>query len=203
MQTVSVAAAAGLLVFLGWSTSNRAPAKPAAPAQPIPARTSVKPAQEPASTTPARPIASDVGADAQIRAILDSAVRTAKLPAMSAAVIRDGIGQRLGVHLPQRIEHRVLVVGAGSVGSHAAEMLVRSGNLHYGNAHEHVIVLAPHRTHVHLQVLVAAEPSPAFPELVRSGKGLMWRFKLGEPVDAAAVQRLAAVLFSMVSAGRG
>lgn len=85
----------------------------------------------------------------------------------------------------------------------SAEMLVRSGNLHYGNAHEHVIVLAPHRTHVHLQVLVAAEPSPAFPELVRSGKGLMWRFKLGEPVDATAVQRLAAVLFSMVSAGRG
>lgn len=92
MQTVSVAAAAGLLVFLGWASSNRAPVAPAAPGQTVPTSTPSKPvqAQEPASTTPARPIASDVGADAQIRAILDSAVKSAKLPAMSAAVIRNG-----------------------------------------------------------------------------------------------------------------
>lgn len=45
----------------------------------------------------------------------------------AAVRIREGIGQRLVVHLPRRIEHRVVVVGAGSVGSNAAEMLVRSG----------------------------------------------------------------------------
>lgn len=84
-----------------------------------------------------------------------------------------------------------------------AEMLVRSGNLYYGRHHDHVIALAPHRTHVHLQVLVAAEPSPAFPELVRSGKGLMWRFKLGDPIDSATVQRLAAIVFSLLPPLRG
>lgn len=45
----------------------------------------------------------------------------------TADVIRAGIRERLEVHLPQGIRHRVLVVGAGSVGSNAAEMLVRSG----------------------------------------------------------------------------
>jgi CubicO group peptidase (beta-lactamase class C family) len=92
MQTVSVAAAAGLLVFLGWTSSAREPAKPGAPTPTTPATAQSTPAKalEPASTTPARPIASDVGADAQIRAILESAVKSAKLPAMSAAVIRDG-----------------------------------------------------------------------------------------------------------------
>jgi hypothetical protein len=88
--------------------------------------------------------------------------------------------------------------GAILAGAPQAEMLVRSGNLFYGWAHEQVLALAPHRTHVHLQVLSAAEPSPAFPELVRAGKGLNWRFRLGEPVDEAGVQRLTTVLFSML-----
>lgn len=76
------------------------------------------------------------------------------------------------------------------------ELLVRSGNLYYGQAGEFILALAPHRTHVHLQVLHGGEPSSAFPALVRSGKGLMWRFKLGEDVDVAGVRRLAIVLFS-------
>jgi hypothetical protein len=79
-----------------------------------------------------------------------------------------------------------------------ADLLVRSGNLFYGVGHEHVLALAPHRTHVHLQVLSFAQPSPAFPELVPAGKGLMWRFKLGDPVDAARVSRLAGIIFSML-----
>lgn len=78
------------------------------------------------------------------------------------------------------------------------ELLVRSGNLYYGQSGEFILALAPHRTHVHLQVLRGGEPSNAFPALVRSGKGLMWRFKLGEPVDVAGVRRLATVLFSTV-----
>jgi hypothetical protein len=82
-----------------------------------------------------------------------------------------------------------------------AEQLVRSGNLFYGLGHEQVLALAPHRSHIHLQVLTGGEPSPAFPELQRAGKGLLWRFKLGEPVDPGAVGRLATVLFSAARAG--
>lgn len=81
-----------------------------------------------------------------------------------------------------------------------ADLLVRSGNLFYGVGSEHLMALAPHRTHVHLQVLTFGKPSPAFPELLPAGKGLMWRFKLGEPVDSAAVTRLTAIIFSMVRA---
>ena len=81
-----------------------------------------------------------------------------------------------------------------------AELEVRSGNLYYGVGHEHALALAPHRTHVHLQVLVGAEPSAAFPELVRNGKGLMWRFRLGEPIDAASVKRLAAIVLGLLQA---
>ncbi len=79
-----------------------------------------------------------------------------------------------------------------------ADLEVRSGNLYYGSGHEHALALSPHRTHIHLLVMVGAEPSAAFPELVRAGKGLMWRFKLGEPVDVPAVKRLAAVCFSLL-----
>ena len=81
-----------------------------------------------------------------------------------------------------------------------ADMLVRSGNLFYGLGHEYGLALVPHRTHVHLQVLTGGEPSPAFPDLVRSGKGLMWRFKLGDPVEAALVSRLSLVIFSLLRA---
>jgi hypothetical protein len=81
-----------------------------------------------------------------------------------------------------------------------ADMLVRSGNLFYGLIHDYGLALAPQRTHVHLQVLTGGEPSPAFPDLVRAGKGLQWRFKLGEPIDAAGVSRLAMVIFSLLRA---
>lgn len=43
------------------------------------------------------------------------------------AAIRAGIEARLQVHLPNRVDAHALLVGAGSVGSNAAEMLVRSG----------------------------------------------------------------------------
>ena len=82
-----------------------------------------------------------------------------------------------------------------------AEILVRSGNLFYGLGHDFGLALAPHRTHIHLQVLTGGEPSPAFPDLVRSGKGLLWRFKLGDAVDAPGVARLSIVVFSQLRAG--
>ena len=79
-----------------------------------------------------------------------------------------------------------------------AELLVRSGNLYYGVGHQHVLALAPHRLFIHLQVLAGGEPSQAFPELVKAGNGLLWRFRLGYPVDGPAVARLALVCFSLV-----
>ncbi|MBL8329172.1 MAG: DUF1801 domain-containing protein [Rubrivivax sp.] len=79
-----------------------------------------------------------------------------------------------------------------------ADLLVRSGNLFYGANHEYALALVPHRTHIHLQVLTGGEPSPAFPELQRAGKGLMWRFRLGDPVDAASVSRLSTIIFSLL-----
>lgn len=82
-----------------------------------------------------------------------------------------------------------------------ADMLVRSGNLYYGLGHEQGLALLPNRTHVHLQVLTGGEPSPAFPDLVPAGKSLVWRCKLGEPIDAARVSRLALVIFSLLRAG--
>jgi hypothetical protein len=48
-------------------------------------------------------------------------------PAGEASVIRAGIQERLAVHLPNQIDAHVLLIGAGSVGSNSAEMLVRSG----------------------------------------------------------------------------
>lgn len=82
-------------------------------------------ADSPAPTFPSWPAAA-TGADLA-QALGDLCVPAGQHSVHTAALIRDGIGQRLEVHLPQRIEHRVLVVGAGSVGSNAAEMLVRSG----------------------------------------------------------------------------
>jgi hypothetical protein len=79
-----------------------------------------------------------------------------------------------------------------------AELLVRSGNLYYGLGHQHALALAPHRAYIHLLVLAGGEPSPAFPHLVRAGKGLLWRFRLGEPVDSAGVGRLAMVCFELM-----
>ncbi|MCV7126974.1 ThiF family adenylyltransferase [Mycolicibacterium vanbaalenii PYR-1] len=43
------------------------------------------------------------------------------------AAVRAGIRERLSVHLPNQIDAHVLLIGAGSVGSNAAEMLIRSG----------------------------------------------------------------------------
>lgn len=48
-------------------------------------------------------------------------------PGDRADEVRAGIRERLSVHLPAPVEQRVLIVGAGSVGSNAAELLVRSG----------------------------------------------------------------------------
>ncbi len=79
-----------------------------------------------------------------------------------------------------------------------AELLVRSGNLFYGLGHQHALALAPHRAHIHLQVLAGGEPTPAIPELVRAGKGLLWRFRLGEAVDTVTVGRLATVCFGLL-----
>lgn len=62
-----------------------------------------------------------------LRAVNDVLHEHDTRPALDASVVRAGIQERLAVHLPNRIDAHVLLVGAGSVGSNAAEMLVRSG----------------------------------------------------------------------------
>jgi len=90
MQTISLVAATGLLAAIGWMSSMHQPAAanaaPKAATQPVQA----PPPKDPAPAQPVRPIAGDVNADAQIRSTLESVVKTSNLPAMSAAVIRDG-----------------------------------------------------------------------------------------------------------------
>lgn len=82
-----------------------------------------------ASSTPTFPAWSLAAAGPDLSAavtdVLDGG--SARHSAPDAALIRAGIEARLQVHLPNRIGAHVLLVGAGSVGSNAAEMLVRSG----------------------------------------------------------------------------
>ncbi len=49
------------------------------------------------------------------------------LQPLAASTIRAGLEARLAHHLPTRADWSMTVVGCGSVGSHAAELLVRSG----------------------------------------------------------------------------
>ena len=92
MQTVSIVAAVGLLAALGWlSSTASAPREKETPAQTAPGAPAIPPApKDTAPARPLRPIAGDLNADAQIRSVLEMAVRTSNLPAMSAAVVRDG-----------------------------------------------------------------------------------------------------------------
>lgn len=77
-----------------------------------------------ASSTPVFPAwpLSATGADLAV-AVTDLLAPAAP----DAAAIRAGIEARLQVHLPNHVDAHVLLIGAGSVGSNAAEMLVRSG----------------------------------------------------------------------------
>jgi alanine dehydrogenase len=78
----------------------------------------------PSSSTPAFPAwPVAAGGDTLATAVTDLLAATEPDP----GVIRAGIEERLSVHLPRRVDARVLLIGAGSVGSNAAEMLVRSG----------------------------------------------------------------------------
>jgi molybdopterin/thiamine biosynthesis adenylyltransferase len=62
-----------------------------------------------------------------IDAVGELLTKPAQTDTVSASQIRAGIQERLAVHLPNLTDPHVLLVGAGSVGSNAAEMLVRSG----------------------------------------------------------------------------
>ena len=97
LQTVSILAALAAMGALAWlsapgnstTPSNMksvALSKPAAP--PAPAAAPITAAS--ADKAPPKPIASDVGADAQIAAILSAELKGANLPAMAAIVVKDG-----------------------------------------------------------------------------------------------------------------
>ena len=90
----SIVVAASALVTLGVLSAPRAPqtpgAAPAARPQSSPAPAPRAAETKPADAKASQPIASELGADAAIAAILDAQVKAADLPAMAAAVVRDG-----------------------------------------------------------------------------------------------------------------
>ena len=118
LQTVSILAALAAMGALAWlsapgnstTPSNMksvALSKPAAP--PAPAAAPITAAS--ADKAPPKPIASDVGADAQIAAILSAELKGANLPAMAAIVVKDtfSTGQDLV------LDARALGVGAAAL----------------------------------------------------------------------------------------
>jgi threonine dehydrogenase-like Zn-dependent dehydrogenase len=80
-----------------------------------------------ASSTPAFPEWPLAAAGEDLAAAVGGLLDRDRAASVDAGEIRAGIEARLAVHLPSRVGARVLLVGAGSVGSNAAEMLVRSG----------------------------------------------------------------------------
>ena len=83
------------------------------------------------------------------------------------------------------------------------EPAVRSGNLVYMLDRVHVLALAPHRTHLHLQVFESADLAERLPELEGAAKGLrQWRLRHGQPVDEAQVQRVVQTVVEQAAARR-
>ncbi len=83
-----------------------------------------------------------------------------------------------------RALHKVIMAEAPQF-----DLAVRSGNLAYALAGRFALVLAPHRTHIHLQLMRWEALAASFPELDASARG-QWRVRLGQPVDEALVRRL-------------
>lgn len=71
------------------------------------------------------------------------------------------------------------------------DMAVRSGSLVYIVDRIHVLALAPHRQHMHLQIFDGAALVDRFPQLDGSAKGLrQLRLRHGQPFDEALVREL-------------
>ncbi|MFM7809291.1 MAG: serine hydrolase domain-containing protein [Planctomycetota bacterium] len=88
----SIIAVSGALVTFGIVSAPRSPQAASVVPASRPQATPATPRAEPkaADTKPATPIASDLGADAQIAAILESNLKSSGVPALAAAVVKDG-----------------------------------------------------------------------------------------------------------------
>jgi hypothetical protein len=80
---------------------------------------------------------------------------------------------------------------------------VRSGHLVYGVERQHVLALAPHRQHLHLQIFAGSALATRFPALEGSGPGLrQLRLRYAQPVDVDGVGALVAAAVRAAPARR-
>jgi len=80
---------------------------------------------------------------------------------------------------------------------------VRSGSLVYAFDRVHRLALAPHRTHLHLQVFEGVDLGHLVPELEASSKGQrQLRLRHGHPVDEALVRRVVPAVIEQAAARR-
>jgi len=88
----SIIAVSGALLTFGVVSAPRAPQAGSVITASRPQATPAAPRAEPKTgeTKPAAPIAGDLGADAQIQAILEAELKSSGMPALAAAVVKDG-----------------------------------------------------------------------------------------------------------------
>jgi len=83
------------------------------------------------------------------------------------------------------------------------DQTVRSGHLIYGIERQHVLALAPHRQHLHLQVFAGSALVARFPMLEGTGPGLrQLRLRYAQPVDMALVHAIVAAAAQAAPARR-
>lgn len=83
------------------------------------------------------------------------------------------------------------------------DLAVRSGTLVYALDRVHVLALAPHRTHLHLQVFDGTGLGQSLPELEGPAKGMrQLRVRHGQPFDEDLVRRVVLAALEQASARR-
>lgn len=84
------------------------------------------------------------------------------------------------------------------------DMAVRSGSLVYIAERVHVMALAPHRLHMHLQIFDGAPLVARFPMLEGNAKGLrQLRLRHGQAFDAELVRELVRDALALAAARAG
>jgi len=106
--------------------------------------------------------------------------------------------QPAGPQATARAVHAVVIAVAPRL-----EPAVRSGSLVYSLDRVHLLALAPHRTHLHLQVFDAVDLGRLVPELEGTAKGQrQLRLRHGQPLDEALVRRVVQTVVEQASARR-
>jgi hypothetical protein len=84
------------------------------------------------------------------------------------------------------------------------DLSVRSGHLVYGVERQHVLALAPHRQHLHLQIFAGSALAARFPALEGTGPGLrQLRLRYAQPADMALVNAIVTAATQSAPARRG